>query len=122
MTNAAKGALLSGIVFPGLGQIIQKRYLVGVSIMVIVLVSLATVVVKGVRLGLAILEGMADEGVAIDMYSITDAASRAAGGDASTEISLLIVFIIICWAGGIMDALYNGRVIDRKSEITSKDI
>ena len=33
MNNALKGAFLSGLIFPGLGQVVQKHYKRGVLIM-----------------------------------------------------------------------------------------
>ena len=40
MNNSLKGALLSGLVFPGLGQIILKHHTRGIAFIIIVSVSL----------------------------------------------------------------------------------
>jgi len=40
MSNSLKAALLSGLVFPGIGQVVLKRYRRGVVLMLIVLACL----------------------------------------------------------------------------------
>lgn len=40
MNNSLKGALLSGVVFPGLGQIILKHYKRGIALMFWVLAGI----------------------------------------------------------------------------------
>ena len=55
MNNALKGALLSGLVFPGLGQVNLKHYKRGIALMLIVSISLLVIVVKAVLQALTIL-------------------------------------------------------------------
>ena len=62
MNNSLKGAFLSGLIFPGLGQVVLKHYKRGAVIMLTVLVSLSVVAVKAVQHALAILEKIELEG------------------------------------------------------------
>ncbi len=55
MKNSLKGAFLSGLIFPGLGQIILKHYKRGTVIMLTVLVGMSVFIVK--CLGALIPEG-----------------------------------------------------------------
>jgi hypothetical protein len=41
MKNSLKGALLSGLVFPGLGQVFFRHYLRGIALMLVICVSLS---------------------------------------------------------------------------------
>lgn len=75
MNNSLKGALLSGLIFPGLGQVVLKRYKRGALIILAVLVCLSVVVVKAVQNALSILEKIESAGGAISMSAILDAAS-----------------------------------------------
>ena len=59
MPNSFKAALLSGLVFPGLGQIVLKHHKRGIALMLVVLACLMAIVVKGVQQGLVILEKIA---------------------------------------------------------------
>ena len=65
MNNSLKGALLSGLIFPGLGQVALKHYKRGAVIILTVIVSMATVVVKAVQHALTILEKIELEGAQI---------------------------------------------------------
>jgi len=56
MNNAVTGTLLSGLVFPGLGQVVLKRYKRGIALMLTVSVSLTVIMTKAVQIALAILK------------------------------------------------------------------
>ena len=46
MNNSLKGALLSGLVFPGLGQIMLKHYKRGFVLMLAITATLMAVLIK----------------------------------------------------------------------------
>jgi TM2 domain-containing membrane protein YozV len=77
MKQAAKGALLSGTVFPGLGQIVLKHYVRGITLVLTVSVSLVVLVKIALAQALAILERIQWQGGVIDMSAISSAAARA---------------------------------------------
>ena len=56
MKNAIKGALLSGLVLPGLGQVFFRRYLRGVVLMVTVCASLSVMAALILEKAVPILE------------------------------------------------------------------
>ncbi len=112
MNNSLKGALLSGLIFPGLGQVVLKHYKRGAVIMLAVLVSLSVVVVKAVQHALAILEKIELEGWAISMSTISNAATLASTNSGSLTFNLLLLFIIVCWIIGVVDAYRIGRKKD----------
>jgi len=56
MSKSLRAALLSGLVFPGLGQIVLEHYKRGVVLMLTVLACLSVVVVKAVQQALTILD------------------------------------------------------------------
>ena len=112
MKSSVKGALLSGLVFPGLGQIALKRYKRGVLIIAATLASLFGLVAKGVQLALAILEKIQSEGGAIDMTAISEAANQASTPSGSLIFNLVFLLVILCWVIGIVDAYLIGRKKD----------
>ena len=112
MNNALKGALLSGLIFPGLGQVALKHYKRGGVIMLTVIVSLAVVTVKSVQLALTILEKIELEGGIISMDTILDAATQASANSGSLTFNLLFLLISVCWIIGTVDAYIIGRKID----------
>ncbi len=109
MNNASKGALLSGVIFPGLGQVILKHYKRGIVLMFTVFASLMVIVLKAVQHAFAIIEKIELEGGVIDIQTITDAATQASSTSDSLIYNLGLLLIIICWIVGIVDAYRIGK-------------
>jgi hypothetical protein len=112
MNNALKGALLSGLIFPGLGQVVQKHYKRGAVIMLTGLVSLSVVIVKAVQHALSILEKIESEGGAISMGTISDAVTQAFTTSGSLTFNLALLLLILCWIIGVVDAYRIGKKTD----------
>ncbi len=113
MNNAIKGALLSGLIFPGLGQVFLKHHKRGVVIMVATLVSIIAIAVKAAQHALAILERIESEGGVIDMGTVSSAAAQVSAGSGGLTFNLLFLLIMVCWALGIIDAYQIGRKKDK---------
>ena len=114
MNNAIKGALLSGLVFPGLGQLVLRQYRRGILVMLAVSISLAVIMVKAILIARDILQKVELQGDAIDMQAITDAATRESLQSGSVTLNLLLIVIIICWIAATADAYRIGRKLDRE--------
>ncbi len=112
MKNSLKGAFWSGLIFPGLGQVVLKHYKRGAVIMLMVLVSMSVVVVKAVHSALAILEGIESEGGAISMSTISNAATQASTTSGSLTFNLVLLLTILCWIFGVVDAYRIGKEKD----------
>ena len=108
MNNSLKGAVLSGLVFPGLGQVVLKHYKRGAVLILTVLLSLSLIVVKVVQQALAILEQIESEGGTLDMDTISSAAAQASTASGSFVVNLLLA-ILLCWIIGILDAYRIGK-------------
>ena len=107
-----RGTFLSGVVFPGLGQVILRHYIRGAVIMVTVLVSLSVVIVIAVQNALAILEKIGSEGDAINTSTIWKAATQASTASEGLVFKLLLLLIIFCWIIGTVDAYRIGKKKD----------
>jgi TM2 domain-containing membrane protein YozV len=114
MNNAIKGALLSGLVFPGLGQLVLRQYRRGILIMLTVSISLSVIVVKAILIARDILQKVELQGDVIDLNAITDAASRESLQSGSITLNFLLIIIIICWIAATVDAYRSGRKLDRE--------
>lgn len=114
MNNALKGALLSGLVLPGVGQLALKQKKSGIALIVIVLASLIVIITKALQQAFAILEKIEVEGSAIDMSAITNAASQAATSSDGTVMSIAFLIIIACWVFGVVDAYRIGKKKDQE--------
>ena len=120
MTNALKGALLSGLVLPGLGQILLRRYTRGLVIVFVVLSSLAVMVLKASQMAYSIVEKMELESRGIDMQAITDAATQAAATSDNRTFNYCLVLIIVTWLFSIVDAYMIGKKMDARQPSDEK--
>jgi hypothetical protein len=109
MKKSLKGALLSGLVFPGAGQLWLKCYLRGAALIVVVSAAMAVVVKNASQQAFAILEHMESEGGVIDIGAILNSAQRASDDAVIKAASALMV---LCWVIGIIDAYLVGRKRD----------
>ena len=109
MNNALKGVLLSGVIFPGLGQLILKHYTRGIVLMFTVFATMTVIVLKAVQHAFTILEKIELEGGVIDIQTITYAATRSSSTSDSLIYNLGLLLIVICWILGIVDAYRIGK-------------
>ena len=103
---------MSGLIFPGLGQVALKHYKRGVVLMLTVIVSMAAVAVKAVQHALAILEKIELEGGIISMDTILNAATQASADSGNLTFNLLFLLITVCWIIGTVDAYRIGKKED----------
>lgn len=103
---------MSGLVFPGLGQLLLKHYKRGFALMFTVLICVVAAVVKASQQAVAIIEKIQSEGGAIDMNTISTAATQASTASANLIINLLLLLIMVCWIIGVVDAYIIGRKKD----------
>jgi len=122
MSNSLKGALLSGVIFPGFGQVILKHYKRGIVLMFTVFASLVVIVLKAVQHALTILEKIELDGGVIDIETITAASTQASSASDSLVYNLGLLLILLCWIIGIVDAYRIGKKKDmetiNKSDLT----
>ena len=114
MKNAIKGVLLSGLVLPGLGQVVLKIYKRGIALMLLVLIAFISIVVNASRQAFVVLEKVAAEGGAVDMESISHAASQATTTGDHLLLNVALLLILVCWLVSVVDAYTTGRKIDRE--------
>ena len=116
MKNSLKGALLSGLVFPGLGQVVLKRYWRGFVLMLTVMACLYVMIVTAVQQAYAILDTIETQGGSPDSDTISRAAAQAAAASDSPVITVASLLIIACWIIGIVDAYRIGKQKDLKGQ------
>ena len=115
MKNSVKGALLSGLLFPGLGQIVLKHYARGIALMLVVMAALYVMVVTAIQQAYAILDSIEADGGVPDSDAISQAAAQAAAASDSPVIGVASLLIIVCWIVGIIDAYRIGKQQDQAS-------
>jgi len=116
MKNSMKGALLSGLVFPGLGQIALKHYWRGFALVLAVMAGLYIMIVTAVQQAYVILDTIEAEGGMSDSDTISQAAAQAATASDSPMITAVSVLILVCWIVGIIDAWRIGKQKDLEGQ------
>ena len=117
MNNSLKGALLSGLIFPGLGHVRLGYYKRGIALMFTVSASMVVIALKAVQQAFIVLEKIELEGGVIDIKTVTDAATQAVSANDSLIYNLGLLLIVICWIFGIVDAYLIGRKKDLEGRL-----
>ncbi|MBI3583901.1 MAG: hypothetical protein HY096_08130 [Nitrospinae bacterium] len=120
MSNSLKAALLSGLVFPGIGQVVLKRYRRGVVLMLIVLACLFIVVAKAVQQAFSILKQIELAGGTINVDAILNAATQSSTKSDNIVFNSILLLIIVCWVLGVVDAYRIGKKRDLEEQSTSQ--
>jgi TM2 domain-containing membrane protein YozV len=113
MNNSIKGALLSGLVFPGLGQVVLKHYRRGIAFILTVSIILLVIVVKAVQQAFTILEKIEAEGGVLSTDTIMSAVTQASSPSDSFIFKLLLLLLILIWIIAIGDAYRVGKKKDK---------
>ena len=111
MKSSTRAALLSGLAFPGTGQIYLKRLWRGITIMVCVLCGIVAIVWVAAVRALAILEQLERQSGRIDMETLTSLA-RTTSADAFSHVDLIGLFVVCCWLFSIVDACRIGKKME----------
>lgn len=108
MKKSSKAALLSALLFPGVGQMYLKRYLRGLLPMVLVLTGLGVLITRATLRALEVLDKMQASGGAIDMNVASNlAVTSVASGDPYSSVIVLV--ISCCWIFSVVDAYRLGK-------------
>lgn len=112
MKKSTKAALLSGLVFPGVGHLYLKRWLVGIVLAGIA--AVATYYIGSVVMDTAsvIAEKIGSGTVPPDIDTITAlVAQQSSGTEQATNLAELVW--LGCWVIGIAGSYWDGRADDK---------
>jgi len=112
MNNTVKGVCLSGLLYPGAGQIVQKHYFRGIALIAIATASLSAAIISAARQAQAILTAVESNGSGYDVTTILHEATRLSAGPDSQTMEMSSVLIVGCWVVGIVDAYLSGKKMD----------
>jgi hypothetical protein len=119
MNHSFKAAVLTGLVFPGLGQLVLKQYRRAAVLAVAFSALLLGIVVTLSRRAMVLLDQIQWEDGFIDLSTITEAVTRAAQPSDDRFLHGLFLALLACWIVGVADAFLTGRKQDRAER--SKD-
>ena len=115
MKRSTKAALISGLVFPGLGHIYLRSFVIGLVLLCLAGGALYTVANTAIETAYEVAGEIENSGMAVDSASISrlvEQRSQQAGQSANMAEWLLMA----CWLVGIIDSYRIGRKQERQQE------
>ncbi|MBU0675766.1 MAG: hypothetical protein KJ950_14085 [Proteobacteria bacterium] len=109
--NAIKATILSGLVLPGLGQLVLTRYIRGALMAMTSLVCMIVLVTEGIGQATVIVSQLLAENRMITQTTIMDAYNSMSFFD-SPKLQTVTVLLMICWIISAVDAYLVGRQVD----------
>ena len=115
MKKSLKAALLSALVFPGVGHFSLKSHLIGLIFSSTALVGLYFVFVNILEKAQTIVEKIERGEVALDIPSISTMLTEQTSAEAQS-MSIAVWVFIIAWLVSIIDSYRLGRAIDNQAK------
>lgn len=113
MSKSLKASLLSGLVFPGAGQLYLKKYRMASILVIITLACLSFLVMEAIEQAMNILEEIEATGAAVNPENIMQMSARAANAADTATTTIATLSIALCWFVGIVDAYRSGKQNNR---------
>jgi TM2 domain-containing membrane protein YozV len=108
MKTAIKAALLSGFMFPGLGQIYLKRYKRGLTILIPVVLGFVIIVGKVIASAMESLEAIQNGGGIADMQAVSILA-RIDSAHSGINLNFILLLVLCCWLFSVVDVYKIGK-------------
>ena len=118
MKNTTKGMLLSGLIYPGLGQLILGHIFSGIIFVLLATggfsILLYRIIQRTARVIDQILPLLADK--KMDVHTLIELLNRDFRGGWRLE-NISLIGIVGCWLVAIGHAYFVGKKIDRQSQL-----
>ncbi len=108
MTRPTKAALLSGLVFPGIGHMVLKQYLRGSVLMISALFALSVIVTVVIQRALTIVDRINSGDIPVETGAIAEMVSNSTNGADSLIENISVIVLGACWLIGIIDSYRLG--------------
>ena len=115
MRRGGRAVLLSGLVFPGLGQIYLKRYGRGFVIMLLMAAGMILLISMATRDALSVLKQWELQGAAIDFQDLLNLAVETSTGRSGSYRGPLFL-VVGCWLFSMLDACRVGKTKNLSDE------
>ncbi|MGB5200728.1 MAG: hypothetical protein WBN68_03710 [Sedimenticolaceae bacterium] len=116
MKRSTKAALLSALVFPGVGHLYAKRFSLGLILAAASAFALYFIVSSAVSKALPIAERILREGVPLDADAIARLVSEQSLGADNSSVSVAAIAFLVLWLVGIFDSYRLGRIAEQHDE------
>lgn len=121
MKKSTKAALLSGLVFPGIGHMYLKRYFHGMILFAGAASAIYFSVSAAVETALEVAEIIQSGNVPLDVGAITDLVSQHPSSREQSANFSMIAFVAF-WLIGVVDSYRQGRAREKIEDVTGEKV
>jgi len=108
MMRSTKVALLSGLVFPGIGHIVLKQYLRGSVLMLSALIAFSVIVTRVFQRALTVVDHINSGDIPVETGAIAELVSNSTSGADGFIENTAVIVLGACWLIGIIDSYRLG--------------
>lgn len=119
MTKYLKAALLSALVFPGVGHFSLKKPLQGSMLAGIAIVCLYFLLTAVVDIAQGLSVRIQSGEVPLDVTKISELLSQQLAGSDGQLVNIPSLLLVICWTVSVVDSLRIGWAQEKKGGATS---
>jgi hypothetical protein len=109
MTKSTKAALLSGLVFPGIGHFVLKQYVRGSILMLVAIIAMSAIVRIVFQQAQAIFDRVASGEISVETAAISTLVADPSSDSDSFISSVAMTVFLACWLFGIIDSYRVGN-------------
>lgn len=109
MNQSVKAALLSALIFPGVGQIVSGYIKRGWSFVTVTLALLALIITKLVQQASMVLDEMQKQGNPVTIEEISKLSSELVSFSSNVFLNITLLLLILTWIASIFDAYRAGK-------------
>ena len=109
MNKPMKGALLSALIFPGVGQISIGHKKRGWLIIFVSCIFLYLMISEVIQQASSLVEKIQKSGVPLDYESISNKTSELVSFSDNSLLNTLLMLLIISWIASVIDAYILGK-------------
>lgn len=109
MKRSTKAALLSGLVLPGIGHMVLRRYRTGIVLILLTLIAMSVIVNGAFERALVVVDQINSGAIGLESGSISEMISSSATGAEIVKENIAMIVLCVCWLFGIIDAYRIGK-------------
>lgn len=112
MKKSTKAALLSGLVFPGVGHLFLKQYLRASVLVLSSLIASSIIINAAVDQAQAIVDRINSGDIPVDADAIAEMVSNSGNGADGLLQNIAAIVLLVVWLLGIVDSYRLGAAHD----------
>jgi len=114
MKKSSKAALLSALIFPGVGHLVLRQYLRGSALVLVAFAAFSVAVDRAYQRALTVVDRILAGDVPTDTGAIADMVSNSTSGADSVIDNAAVIVLVACWLFGIIDSHRLGAAQERQ--------